>query len=94
MAEKVSLKDYKRSYRQIMKEVGKRGFLLHLGSYVTANVALAALNVLYQPEYIWFYWPLIGWGIGVLFHYLYGVRFLDRRLDEREAMAEYMAGQK
>jgi hypothetical protein len=25
------------------------------------------------PRFLWFYFPLIGWGIGLAMHYLFGV---------------------
>jgi hypothetical protein len=29
---------------------------------------MVAVNLMTSPEMYWFIWPLIGWGIGVLFH--------------------------
>jgi hypothetical protein len=40
---------------------------------------------------LWFFYPLIGWGIGVAAHYLFGVRWLGKTLIEKEAKAEYRA---
>ena len=42
-----------------------RGFGLHLASYFVVVVALAAINMLSNPENPWFVWPMVGWG-GVL----------------------------
>lgn len=44
------------------------GFLIHVGIYVVVNALLIAINLANRPDHIWFHWPLIGWGIGVLFH--------------------------
>ena len=46
----------------------KLSFLLHLAAYVAVNVLLVVINLLTTPEHLWFYWPMLGWGIGVLFH--------------------------
>jgi hypothetical protein len=27
-----------------------------------------AASLLTSPNELWFYWPLLGWGVGVLFH--------------------------
>jgi len=41
-------------------EEGKRGFLVHLAIYVLVNVMLIAINFIYSPKTIWFFYPLIG----------------------------------
>jgi hypothetical protein len=90
MAQEISLEEYKRAYREI-KEEAKRGFLAHLVAYVLVNAMLIAINFIYFPEGIWFFYPLIGWGIYISMHYLFGVRWLEKTLEEREAKAEYRA---
>ncbi|HAG09468.1 MAG TPA: hypothetical protein DCK87_07925 [Desulfotomaculum sp.] len=52
----------------------KRGFSVHLVVYVLVNAMLIAINLIYSPEAIWFFYPLLGWGIGITAHYLGGVR--------------------
>ncbi len=42
-----------------------RGFGLHIAGYFVVVVALAAINMLSNPETPWFVWPMVGWG-GVL----------------------------
>jgi hypothetical protein len=46
----------------------KIGFYSHLGVYAGVNLLLIIINLLSSPEYLWFRWPLLGWGIGLLFH--------------------------
>lgn len=46
----------------------KRGFYVHLAVYLLVNALLAGLDLSLSPERLWFYWPLMGWGIGVLAH--------------------------
>jgi len=70
-------------------EEGKRGFSVHLVVYVLVNAMLIAINFIYSPEVIWFFYPLICWGIGISMHYLFGVRRIEKDLKEREAKAEY-----
>ncbi len=91
MAEEISLEDYKNAYREIKTEVEKRGFLVHLVVYVLVNAMLIAINFIYSPEDIWFFYPLIGWGIGITAHYLNAVRWIEKLLKEMEAKAEYRA---
>jgi len=91
MAEEISLEEYKKAYREIVSEDEKKGFSVHLVVYVLVNAMLIAINFIYSPETIWFFYPLIGWGIGISMHYLFGVRWIEKELKEREAKAEYKA---
>ncbi|MGB2931528.1 MAG: 2TM domain-containing protein [Methyloceanibacter sp.] len=45
-----------------------RGFLIHLGIFVAVVGGLALLNIVRNPQHIWFIWVLAGWGIGVAAH--------------------------
>src|SRR4028119_1172836 len=44
-----------------------KGFYIHAIAFVVVNVALLTLNALVGGVW-WFYWPLIGWGIGLGVH--------------------------
>ena len=46
----------------------KIGFYVHLFVSIAVNILLVVLNLKYSPQYQWFYWPLFGWGIGIIFH--------------------------
>ena len=46
----------------------KREFKGHLASYLGVNLFLLLLNVLTSPGAWWFFYPLLGWGLGVFFH--------------------------
>jgi hypothetical protein len=46
-----------------------KGFYIHASAYVLVNIALFVINVLVGGGW-WFYWPLIGWGIGLGVHAL------------------------
>lgn len=45
-----------------------KGFYGNLTAYIVFNVFFLVLNLLTSPEELWFYWPMLGWGIGVIFH--------------------------
>ena len=53
-----------------------KGFYVHAMAFVVVNVALLALNALVGGVW-WFYWPLIGWGIGLGAHALGVFGFSD-----------------
>ena len=46
-----------------------KGFYTHAIAFVVVNVALFAINALVGGGW-WFYWPLMGWGIGLGLHAL------------------------
>ena len=55
--------------RRVEKKVEQKlGFYIHLTAYILVNGLLVAINLMTSPGTYWFKWPLIGWGIGVLFH--------------------------
>ena len=45
-----------------------KGFYGNLFSYILVNIGLATLNLLTSPEYLWFLYSAVGWGIGVVIH--------------------------
>jgi hypothetical protein len=56
-------------YFKAKKRVEKiKGFYGNLIAYIVVNIGLLAINLLTSPNYLWFFWPLLGWGIGVFFH--------------------------
>ena len=58
-------------YRKAKKRVKEiRGFYTHLGVYVLINAMLLLINITTSPAILWFYWPLLGWGIAVALHAL------------------------
>jgi len=43
-----------------------KNFLSHLASYIAVNAGLIAMDWLPDGRLHWAYWPLMGWGIGIL----------------------------
>ncbi len=57
------------AYQRAKKRVeAKMGFYIHLAVYIGVNILLIIINLITSPQYLWFLWPLFGWGIGVFFH--------------------------
>ena len=60
--------EYER-YQKAKKRVQEiKGFYSHLASYILVMIVLIFVNLRYTPQYLWFIWTLIGWGIGLLVH--------------------------
>jgi hypothetical protein len=76
------------AYQKAKKRVeAKIGFYIHLAVYIVVNIILIIINLRTSPEYIWFKWPLIGWGIGVFFHAM-GVFVFTGKSAIKEQMIE------
>jgi fatty acid desaturase len=57
-------------YERARARVGAlKGFYIHTTAFVVVNIALFAINVGVGGGW-WFYWPLMGWGIGLGVHAL------------------------
>lgn len=45
-----------------------KGFYIHLSQYLIVIPGLAVINLLTGSDYMWFVWPALGWGLGVVAH--------------------------
>lgn len=62
----------------------RKGFRSHLFSFLAVNLFLFAINLL-TPGPWWFFWPLLGWGLGLAFH---ARGALSTEVSEREVRRE------
>lgn len=76
-------------YQQAKKRVeALSGFYTHLTVYVVINLFLFLLDIFTSPGNLWFYWPLLGWGVAVVVHALsvfgsgrlYGTDWEERKI--------------
>ena len=77
-------------YEEAKKRVkAKKDFYIHLAVYVCVNIFLVIIWAFPAGGgFPWFIFPLAGWGIGILFHFLEVFVFerkLDRAAIEKEA---------
>ena len=57
------------AYEKAVKRVKElKGFYGNLISYCIVIPFLIIVNLITSPKYLWFYWPMLGWGIGVISH--------------------------
>jgi hypothetical protein len=45
-----------------------RGFLIHLLVFIVVVGGLAALNLIINPNHLWFLWVFFAWGIALAAH--------------------------
>ncbi len=66
-------------YRKAREKVEeKKGFYVHFIVYILVNILLIIIWAVTGAGFPWFIFPLGGWGIGVLFHFL-GVFVFSRQ---------------
>ena len=59
------------AYQQAKKRLQIRlGFKIHLAVYIGVILLLLIINLSTSNDYLWVKWPILGWGIGVIFHAL------------------------
>ena len=69
-------------YNRIQASVGApKALYIHASAFVVVNIALFAISVLTGG--MWFYWTLLGWGIGLGAHALGVYRFYRARRTKR-----------
>jgi 2TM domain-containing protein len=73
----------------------KRGFKIHALVYALVMTGLIVLNALLiaftDADFPWVFFPLVGWGIGLTFHYIYGFRRAEVPIRERQSKIDAYA---
>lgn len=60
------------AFREAKKKVEEeKKFYYHLGVYLVMSAFFIVLNLVTSPDHLWFYWPMLGWGLGL---FLQGAR--------------------
>jgi len=85
------MSDQEIRYQKAKKRVeALREFYVQLTVYVVINLLLFTINMLTTPQSLWFFWPLLGWGIGLALHALlvfggghwFGADWEERKINE------------
>jgi hypothetical protein len=91
------IEEYQSVRKMVAKKRAYRIFYSHVAAYVIGNVFLGVWNVLTwflrDDETLWFFVPLIFWGIGLLIHYIQSVVLFDDWWDnDARVTREMLAG--
>ncbi len=83
-------KEYKKAKKRVK---AKKGFYWHIASYLIVNTFLFSINLLTSPGDWWFIFPLLGWGVSIIFHFIGvfgipGLNFNDKAWEEKEINKE------
>lgn len=82
-------KEYESARKRVKK---KKEFYSHLGSYIAVGSFFFLLNIVTSPGDWWFYFPMLGWGIGLVIHYfsVFGIPGVMSSDWEEKALEEEM----
>lgn len=76
------------AYRRAKARVAAlRAFYTHTAVYLLVNALLVGIDLATSPDSLWFYWPLLSWGIVFAAHalYMFGAGgWLGREWEERK----------
>ncbi len=64
------MNDHHRPRAATLRAAGRLSLYIHLALYVADNELLVVINLAASPGYHWFWWPILGWGIGLALHAL------------------------
>ena len=77
-----------KAYRRAEKRVKEiKDFYSHLFTYVLVISVLINFNLLTSPKHLWFYWPMLGWGFGIICHAISVFKFnpfFNKNWEERK----------
>ena len=63
-----NIQDEERYFKAKKRVEEIKGFYGNLTAYIVVNMGLLVVNLLTSPDHLWFFWPMLGWGIGVVIH--------------------------
>lgn len=78
---------YEEAKKRVQEE---KGFYTHLFTYMVIIPFLAILNFITSRGHWWFYWPMLGWGLGLVLHGLRVFGGLYGRDWEEKRIKKYM----
>ena len=70
----------------------KAGLYIHATVYAAVNVLLITINLSSATGRLWFQWPLLGWGIGLLAHAAAAFSLAGRQGTRRQLRRERRGG--
>ncbi len=72
-------------YEEARKRVKKKkGFYGHLSAFIAVGLFFFIMNMSTSPNELWFPFPMMGWGIGLVIHYfsVFGIPGMKGALTE------------
>jgi intracellular septation protein A len=94
----ITLHDYLQAEFEYDVHSEKHGWKIHAVVYGVVMTALVVINLLVisltDADFVWFPFPLVGWGIGLAMHYLYAVHWIRREVRDHQEKIQDIAEHK
>jgi phosphate/sulfate permease len=91
----LTAEEYRQAEFGYTRDESRRGFKIHAIVYAVVMTGLIALNALLwvyaSVDFPWAIFPLVGWGIGLTLHYIYGFRRASDEAQKRQRQVEQYA---
>lgn len=91
----ITLNDYLAAEHEVDVRESRQGWRIHAVVYAVVMTGLVALNLLQvfntSDDFLWFFFPMVGWGLGLTLHYLFAVRWADSQVTTHQARIEQVA---
>ena len=87
----VTLEQYQSVERRATHEEARRGFRVHAVVTALVWILVLAINATVADEFPWSIFPIIGMGIGLWFHWHFGVVRSEELTGRRQADVERRA---
>ncbi len=86
-----TLTDYQAAERELSVREARTGFRVHATVYAIVIPILATVNLLVVPQFLWFEFPMLGWGLGLGLHYVLGYRRAAEQVVRHQAQVALAA---
>jgi low affinity Fe/Cu permease len=87
----VTLKAYEEAERRLAQVEGRRGFMIHLCITVAVWAVLVPVNIFLAPAFPWSAFVVAGMTIGLIVHYVFGVRLVQETTVDHQRRVEQQA---
>ncbi|HEX6247496.1 MAG TPA: 2TM domain-containing protein [Nocardioidaceae bacterium] len=91
----ITLDEYLAAEHDVDVRESRMGWRVHAAVYAVVMTGLVVLNLVLvnstADDFLWFFFPLVGWGFGLAMHYLYAVRWADSQVSAHQMRIEQVA---
>lgn len=88
-----NLTQYQTAERALATREARTAIRTHATVYAVVIPILVVVNLLAVPEFLWFEFPMLGWGAGLLAHYWFGFRGVAEQTTRRQGLVTLAATQ-
>ncbi len=80
-----TIADYQAAEREVTLREARTGMRAHATVYALVIPILVIVNLVAVPEFLWFEFPMLGWGLGLALHYFLGYRRVGKEVARHQA---------